>query len=580
MKHLIGRRSRIFVTLLWIIGGAAIVPLVVLGLFTASKNREALQDESNKYLTRSATAIAEQTDSYIRNYLDQIGKIADSMKVAAAVSGETDPFIYMGDSGLIEEYHRKDPNFLSIRAINRQGQGGVSEPADLEKGVKDDLNALAKNAISGTAGSAERVVKFVRIDSLKDSGIIVVVPVKTSVGEVFGVVEALVSLRPVGEQLVEAGKRRGYTAYLVDERGDLLLHSDPLVESNHPNYASVELVAEFIRKPGRFTRSYEVGEGSGRRRVIGTLAPVGSPAWGVIVELDEKIAYAVVTQVVRRTIFTGLLVLALAVAASAFVARQLAQPINELAEKSREIAAGNYGQRVEVRSKNEIGELAETFNEMGEELEKQMEALKRAARENEDLFLSSIRALAAAIDAKDPYTRGHSERVCRYSIIIAKNMNLTREDILRIRVSALLHDVGKIGIDDRILRKPAALTDEEFEIMKQHPSKGAQIMESIPQLRDIIPGMKYHHEKWEGGGYPDGLVGEDIPMQARIVAVADTFDAMTTTRPYQKAMELSYVITKIKSFAHTRFDPAVVDSLVRAFQKGDIALEESSRSVA
>ncbi|HEY2155051.1 MAG TPA: HD domain-containing phosphohydrolase, partial [Isosphaeraceae bacterium] len=139
-----------------------------------------------------------------------------------------------------------------------------------------------------------------------------------------------------------------------------------------------------------------------------------------------------------------------------------------------------------------------------------------------------------------------------------------------------LHDVGKIGIDDRIIRKPTALTDEEFELMKAHPVKGAAIMETIPQLADIIPGMKYHHEKWEGGGYPDGLKGEQIPMQARIVAVADAFDAMTTTRPYQKAMEVSYVLERLREMSSKRFDGNVVDALARSHAKGQLVPTDGS----
>src|SRR6185295_15450473 len=143
--------------------------------------------------------------------------------------------------------------------------------------------------------------------------------------------------------------------------------------------------------------------------------------------------------------------------------------------------------------------------------------VQRAARENKELFLASVKALAEAIDAKDPYTRGHSERVARYSAAIAEEMGLPSDAVEKVRLAALLHDVGKIGVDDRIIRKPTALTEEEFAIMKTHPAKGASIMGAIPQLQDIIPGMKHHHEKWEGGGYPDGLKGEQIPMQARIV---------------------------------------------------------------
>src|ERR1700730_3988667 len=192
------------------------------------------------------------------------------------------------------------------------------------------------------------------------------------------------------------------------------------------------------------------------------------------------------------------------------------------------------------------------------------EEVERRAQENKELFINSIRALAEAIDAKDPYTRGHSERVATYAAAVAVEMGLSAEDVERKRLSAELHDVGKIGVDDRIIRKPTALSEDEFEVMKTHPIKGAAIMSAIPQLADVIPGMKYHHEKWSGGGYPEGLKGEEIPMQARIVTVADTFDAMTTTRPYQQAMELQFVVDRIRQFAPSRLDTSIVVGIVIA----------------
>jgi len=233
---------------------------------------------------------------------------------------------------------------------------------------------------------------------------------------------------------------------------------------------------------------------------------------------------------------------------------------------------------VEVTGTAEIADLSENFNRMSESIKDAFERVQKAARENQELFLSSIRALAAAIDAKDPYTRGHSERVARYATMIAKEMGLSTDEVRKTRLSALLHDVGKIGVDDRIIRKPTALTDEEFELMKAHPSKGAAIMESIPQMADIIPGMRWHHEKWEGGGYPDGLKGEQIPVQARIVAVADAFDAMTTTRPYQKAMEVTYVLERLREMSHKRFHYDAVEALVRCYQKGELVPKERSAS--
>jgi len=197
--------------------------------------------------------------------------------------------------------------------------------------------------------------------------------------------------------------------------------------------------------------------------------------------------------------------LGLAVIVAIAFASGIARPVRLLAERTRQMANGNYEQRVDVKTHNEIGELADNFNAMSTAIQEAVQQLKKAANENNLLFINSIRMLAAAIDAKDPYTRGHSERVARYSIGIAKNLHMPEKELRNLRISALLHDVGKIGIDDRILRKPGALSDDEFEVMKQHPAKGAAIMGGVAQLIEIVPGMKYHHEKWSGGGYPDNL---------------------------------------------------------------------------
>ena len=194
----------------------------------------------------------------------------------------------------------------------------------------------------------------------------------------------------------------------------------------------------------------------------------------------------------------------------------------------------------------EISELAETFNHMADDIESFIARLQQAAEENRDLFLGSIRMLAAAIDEKDPYTRGHSDRVAKYSVMLGTQLGLSPEDLDRLRISALLHDVGKIGVDDRVLKKPGALTPEEFEVMKQHPSKGANIMRPVAQLKDMLPGIELHHEHMDGGGYPYGLKGDEIPLMARIIAVSDALDAMTTNRPYQSAMELAEALDRIR----------------------------------
>ena len=163
--------------------------------------------------------------------------------------------------------------------------------------------------------------------------------------------------------------------------------------------------------------------------------------------------------------------------------------------------------------------------------------------------------LAGAVDEKDPYTRGHSDRVTRYSLIIAKEMNLPPAFMETLQMSAQLHDVGKIGIEDHILKKPGSLTEEEFEVMKTHTTKGANILRPVTQLAEMLPGIELHHEALDGRGYPYGLKGEQIPLLARVIAVADTFDALTTNRPYQQAHTPEQALEIIKSIAGKRLDP-------------------------
>jgi HD-GYP domain-containing protein (c-di-GMP phosphodiesterase class II) len=209
---------------------------------------------------------------------------------------------------------------------------------------------------------------------------------------------------------------------------------------------------------------------------------------------------------------------------------------------------------------------------MAGDIEEFVEQLKQAANENHELFLGSIRMLAAAIDEKDPYTRGHSDRVAKYSVIVGQYLGLRAEELDKIRISALLHDVGKIGVDDRVLKKPGKLTEEEFSLMKQHPSKGANIMRPVAQLKEMLPGIELHHEHVDGGGYPHGLQGDEIPLMARIIAAADTLDAMTTNRPYQSGMDLEFAMNRIRQLTGTKFDAAVVDALDRAVRAGKIRL--------
>src|SRR4029077_14725167 len=250
-----------------------------------------------------------------------------------------------------------------------------------------------------------------------------------------------------------------------------------------------------------------------------------------------------------------------------------------LTQSSRAIARGDFSQRVRLKSSTEIGELAATFNTMSEELEHFVLDLKRAAKENRELFMGSIQMLAGAVGEKKPYTRGHSDRVTRYSVMIAREMGHPDEFLEIVRISAQLHDVGKIGIEDRILKKPGALTPEEFDDMKTHTTKGVNILRPVAELKEMIPGIELHHESLDGRGYPHGLKGDEIPLLPRIIAVADTFDALTTNRPYQQAHDPQEALRIIHTLSGKRLDPAAAAALTAIFRRGEIQVQRSAAAV-
>lgn len=197
----------------------------------------------------------------------------------------------------------------------------------------------------------------------------------------------------------------------------------------------------------------------------------------------------------------------------------------------------SIGQMHEIRRIND--ELADTYDKL------------------EEAFLDSVQVLRSTVEAKDPYTRGHSDRVSEYSVLIGEKLGLPEEDIKNLRTGGLFHDIGKLGIPDAILLKNAKLTDEEYSEIKHHPTIGAHILQNASLFKDIIPIVKHHHERFDGRGYPSGLQGEDIPYLARIAAVADTFDAMTSRRTYRDAMDLKIVRDEIERCSGTQFDPKI-----------------------
>jgi putative nucleotidyltransferase with HDIG domain len=240
------------------------------------------------------------------------------------------------------------------------------------------------------------------------------------------------------------------------------------------------------------------------------------------------------------------------------------------------ITEGDYSHTVHITANDEFADLARTFNIMVSKVNQTQASLK-------SLHLNTIKALIEAIEAKDPYTRGHSENVAKYSMLLGNELGLSPEALDRLHAAALLHDIGKIGIREEVLNKPAKLNSEEYEHIKKHPEISAQIVGSIPDLAIVASIIKHHHEHYNGQGYPDGLKGDEIPIESRILSIADTFDAMTSNRPYRQSCSKQKAFSELRKCANKQFDTELVEAFVKALKnvrikKNNIKVDNENHS--
>ena len=273
------------------------------------------------------------------------------------------------------------------------------------------------------------------------------------------------------------------------------------------------------------------------------------------VQANADALLIVVRQVrlILTLVFTAAALLTLLVGSA--TASLLTRPIEGLVRSMRVVSAGNLNHRATVSSKDEIGYLAQAFNEMTASLEEKTAAL-------EETTFASMEALARAIDARDPSTFGHSARVAALSVEIANEMQVPLKERESLRRAALLHDIGKIGVEDRVLRKPGPLSDAEMHEMREHSRIGHDMLKGLRFLRPSLPGVLHHHERWDGGGYPAGLTGTAIPLLVRIITVADVFDALTSDRPYRRGLSFAMAAAAIRQDAGLKFDPDVVSAFM------------------
>jgi HD-GYP domain-containing protein (c-di-GMP phosphodiesterase class II) len=572
------KRAKVIHHVLLVLMVVSIGPLGFYGYQLIQFNRDKLQTQERFTQINIAQSLARVISMYLSNAREQVdGFMASSLDLSSGQELELE-----GNRGLdkkLEDFVGRSKNLLYINIVNNTGNGieaGVHQ-------VNDEMTKLylAKAFQSASQNQTSYVSEPLTIEFGKETKPVIIMssPIKSG-GKGVGAVTVILKLDDILHWVTE-NSVAGKTVYVVDFNGQIVVHPNPKTMPAGMDLNRVEIVGAFAdawrKSKGKVrlqeTRPFKLEDDGLEKQMLGTYFAVTEAPWGVIVQIDQKDAFATVAEMKTETIRWGVLMLLLAGCVGLLSARAITNPIQQLADSTQLIARGDFSKKIQIRSRTEIGELAETFNKMTDDLELYIRQIRKAGEENKALFLGTIRALAAAVDEKDPYTRGHSDRVTKYSVIIARALDLDEKTVETISISALLHDVGKIGIDDKILKKPGFLTPEEFEIMKQHPVKGFNIMKTIEQMRNVLPGLRSHHEQWDGNGYPDRLKAEEIPLIARIIAVADTLDAMTTNRPYQQALTFQFAVEKINKNVGVKYDKNVVAAFNRAIEEGALMVE-------
>jgi putative nucleotidyltransferase with HDIG domain len=264
----------------------------------------------------------------------------------------------------------------------------------------------------------------------------------------------------------------------------------------------------------------------------------------------------------KKIITVAVLVSLVAFFGAMMISLKFTTPIARLAEGFTRLQKDEQFEDIPVRSRNELGILTQNFNELVRTIKQQKESLQSYAADLESSYNDIVRILAAALDARDNYTYGHSARVAQLATEVGKKLALSREDLKELELACLLHDIGKIHVPDAVLNKQDKLSHEEYMEITKHPVQGSQILELAPSLRKYIPAVKHHHERYDGTGYPDQLSGDEVPLQAQILALADTYDAMTTSRPYRMGLSHEKAVEEIRRCSGQQFNPELVDVFV------------------
>src|SRR5215470_13649660 len=470
------------VRILWLVLGAL---LIVSALPIALYHRQVLELSQDKLVdmervqqTELTRSLAQEVQFFESNLTQQLFSQRQILVLTGLIDNVTDPANEPKVTRLLENFVESNrTTFVYLTAVGRDGKGTSASQGNF----RAEQDPFVSKALQRAFVSSVQSVKF-RSDPLalapdNRPAFVIAVPLTDAQNNFTGMLAAVVSLDPILRRLQDASVR-GRTVFVVDHFGHIVAHPDTrhfVPGEDLSEKAHLVGVVKALPKELRNTETVRFSQKENNRpvEIVGTYSTFPEVNWAVIAQrsVSEARADAGVPELNRQALAFGSVVVLIAVLFGYFFAVGISGPIRNLAASTRAISRGEFHQRTPVRGSAEISELAENFNLMANDIEEYIERLKEAAEENRELFIGSIRMLAAAIDEKDPYTRGHSGRVAKYSTIIAQELKLPPDELDRLKISALLHDVGKIGVDDRVLKKPGSLTPEEFEIMKTHTTK-------------------------------------------------------------------------------------------------------------
>jgi len=352
---------------------------------------------------------------------------------------------------------------------------------------------------------------------------------------------------------------------IVDKKMRILGHSD--IQKRGGILKGAE--GNLFKKNGDGTIVKEISLSSGRSFEISTPIVFKDKVLGTVIVGVNQSVLLEAQRLARHRIFVMLtVILVVGLIGILGLCFFITRPIKELCVGVEELKEGKRSRPLRIYSKDELGKLTESFNNMSELITDQKKEIFKYIQELEEAYISILRVLAMAIDARDSYTLGHSARVALHSLIIGEEIGLKENELEELEIASLFHDVGKLKTPDAILFKSRSLDSTEYDVIRHHPEDGAEILNKVKPLQKYVEPVKHHHEYYNGKGYPDGLDGDGIPLYAAIISIADTYDAMTSTRPYRKALSKEEACKELEKGAGKQFHPDLVKAFLMAMENG------------